>query len=108
MKEILCRQNSTVISRQVSPALLLDVSAGNCRKRCGGLMKNTAKFHENAPVGSKVVNEEITDSQTDREHGDLIRTSFIFKGKYIKTRQTDIQTGVDGPVICSFLASERE
>jgi hypothetical protein len=28
-------------------------------------MKNTAKFHENAPIGSKVVNEEITDGQTE-------------------------------------------
>jgi hypothetical protein len=30
MKEMLCRQNSAAISDQVSPALQLDVSAGNC------------------------------------------------------------------------------
>jgi hypothetical protein len=32
MKETLRRQNVVVISRQVSPASLLDVSAGNCQR----------------------------------------------------------------------------
>jgi len=32
VKEILRRQNLTAISRQVSPAVLLDVCAGNCQR----------------------------------------------------------------------------
>jgi hypothetical protein len=32
MKEVLHRQNSVVISHQVSPPLLLDVCAGNCQR----------------------------------------------------------------------------
>jgi hypothetical protein len=32
MKEILFRQNSTGICCQVSPALLPDISAGNCQR----------------------------------------------------------------------------
>jgi hypothetical protein len=32
MKEILHRHNTTTIFHQVSPALLLDISAGNCQR----------------------------------------------------------------------------
>jgi hypothetical protein len=32
VKEILCRQNSAAISRQVSPASLIDVPAGKCQR----------------------------------------------------------------------------
>jgi hypothetical protein len=32
MKQIICKQNSAVISRQVSPSSFLDVKAGNCQR----------------------------------------------------------------------------
>jgi hypothetical protein len=32
IKEMLCRKNSAAISCQISPALLLDVAAGNCKR----------------------------------------------------------------------------
>jgi hypothetical protein len=43
MKEILHRQNSAAIYRQVSPASLLDVSPGCCQRALGdecGLIRN--------------------------------------------------------------------
>jgi hypothetical protein len=48
MKEILHRQNSASISRQVSPASLLDVSADNCHRALvdeSGLIKNQIETH---------------------------------------------------------------
>jgi hypothetical protein len=53
MEEKLGRQHSTTISRQVSPASLLDVSAGNCQRALvdsSGLLINemgTLKRSEN-------------------------------------------------------------
>jgi hypothetical protein len=48
MKEILLRQNSEAISRQVCPVSLLDVSAGICQRALAdgsGIISNQMKTH---------------------------------------------------------------
>jgi hypothetical protein len=48
MKEILCRQSQLPFSRQVSPAFLLDFSAGNCQRALVDESGNIIKFDGDA------------------------------------------------------------
>jgi hypothetical protein len=42
------------------------------------------EFHKNLPIGSKVIRG---DTQTDRETGDLISLTFLFKESQAKNRR---------------------
>jgi hypothetical protein len=53
MKEILFRQNSAAISHQVSSALLLDISAVNCKRAVvneSGMIRNQMGMHNRSEM----------------------------------------------------------
>jgi hypothetical protein len=46
-----------------------------------------AEFHETLPISSKITSEGHTDRQTNRQHGDVNRFTFLLPEKHAKNSQ---------------------